>query len=220
MPWSGSEAKASGRNDFTRTSPIRARQARSVGASTCRTPRLRETDDEAKSEVEESRDSSPGLLSIRPGHPEPTSRSSRFSSLGGHLPRVSTSLPDSSCLGLRLFRSVLNNLMSGPSVLRPSVLLFLRPLCGFVFSLFLLLVPLVPNRALAFLILFSKLSRALGIHPLDSIPEVNHVEVDEQPHGEAAQLEVRDQLRLVDRSEFLDGFEFQNNGVLDLDVKA
>jgi hypothetical protein len=79
------------------TSPIGARQARSVGASACRTPRLWETDDDAKSEVEESRDSSPGLLSIRPGHPELPSRSSHFSSLGGHLPRVPTSLPDSSC---------------------------------------------------------------------------------------------------------------------------
>src|SRR5271165_1524410 len=63
------------------------------------------------------------------------------------------------------------------------------------------------------------LSDALGIHSLDSVSEVNHVEIDEQAHGEAAQFEVRDQLRLVDRSEFLDGFQLQDNRTLDQHIK-
>src|SRR5271166_1252817 len=39
------------------------------------------------------------------------------------------------------------------------------------------------NLQLAFLNLFFRLSDALGIHSLDSVSEVNHVEIDEQAHG-------------------------------------
>ena len=55
---------------------------------------------------------------------------------------------------------------------------------------------------------------------MDSIAQVNYVEIDEQSYGLSAQLQIRNDLRLEDRVPRFDTLQFDDDQVLNQQVDA
>jgi hypothetical protein len=66
--------------------------------------------------------------------------------------------------------------------------------------------------------MMSETGRGLDPESLDSLNQLPDVEIDEQTNRAARELEVWENLCLVDRGHFLDGLQFDDDGVFDQQV--